>query len=346
MLGALSLTACSDDDDDDSSAPTDSFNSVCIINRGNSGANNASISVIDLEKDSVYNNVFLAANNRDMGELNQDAVRYGSKIYVTVYGSNLIEVLDSKTYKSLATIQPQAGKPGKPRDIEAHEGKLYVSLYEGYVAKIDTASLAIEDSIYVGPNPEDVTIANGQLYVAVSDGYNYGNNYEYSRVAKIDLATFKEASSIKVIVNPCNLAKDNSGNVFVVSMGNYADIPATIQKIDAKDSVSTIGEATLIACYGNTLYSIDAPWGKEEIRYISYNTLTGEVVNNDFISDKTNAPANPTGISFNPKNGEMFIGSYAAPNDYKSNGFVLRFNADGSFKAKYNVGVDAHGFVF
>lgn len=348
MMGAVSLTACSDDDDDEPNPQQAEKNSntVCIVNAGKFKQNNSTISIIDLDSSKVYNDCFANANSRGLGDTGQDAVRYGDKIYIAVYGSNTIEVVDGKTLKSLKTIQPAEGKPGNPRDIVAHDGKVYVSLYDGYVAKIDTASLAIEDSIAVGPNPEEMTVANGNLYVAISDGMNYANGYaDGLAVSKIDLKSFKEIAKIDVLVNPTKITSDKSGNVFVISMGNYADIPATVQKIDSKDNVTAVAEATLMACNDNTLYTINAPYGATEMNFVSINTLTGETVSNAFISGEE-TPANPTAISINPKNGNIFIGSYLSASDYASNGYVLEFKADGTFKAKYNVGVAPVGFIY
>ena len=346
MMGAVSLTACSDDDDDEpNNAPEEKINSVFVVNSGSMGSNDASISIIDLDSNKVYNNCFVNATGRQLGDTGQDAVRYGNRIYIAVSGSNTIEVIDRKTLKSVKTIQPAEGKPGTPRDILAYGGKIYVSLYDGYVAKIDTASLAIEDSIAVGPNPEEMTIANGYLYVANSDGLNYGNAYENGKsVSKIDLKEFKELSKIEVIVNPCKLASDKDGNVFVISIGDYGTIPATIQKIDKNDKVSKIGEGTLMACYENTLYTINAPYGAATIDFVSYNTTNGTVEKANYISGEE-LPSNPCGMNVNPQSGEIYIGSYDGFN-YTSDGFVFEYSANGTFKAKYNVGVGPIGIAF
>ncbi|MBO4805055.1 MAG: hypothetical protein J5554_03350 [Paludibacteraceae bacterium] len=349
MMGAVSLTACSDDDDDEpNNAPKEKFNAVLVVNSGSMGQNDASISVIDLDSNKVYNNSFFKANDKRLGDTGQDAVRYGNKIYIAVSGSNTVEVIDGKTFKTVKSITPAEGYPGSPRDILAYGGKIYVSLYDGYVAKIDTASLAFEDTVAVGPNPEEMTIANDYLYVANSDGLNYNNSYENGKsVSKIDLKTFKETSKIEVLVNPCKLASDKSGNVFVISMGNYYDIPATIQKIDKKDKVTKIGEATLMACYENTLYTINAPFGATTIDFISYNTTDGKVAKENYLNATAEElPNNPCGISVNPNDGNIFIGSYVSSADYTSDGNVFEYKADGTFKAKYNVGVGPIGFAY
>lgn len=344
MMGAVSFTACEDDEESNDVKLTDV---AYVLNEGSMGSNNASLSSISFKDTTSHPSQFAAVNGRNLGDTGQDALRYGGKIYIAVYGSNTIEVVDGATLKSVKTIQPEAGKPGSPRSLAGDKGNVYVSLYDGYVAKIDTATLAITDSIYVGPNPEEGTIANGNLYVAVSDGMNYANGYENGKyVSKIALDSFKVASKISVAVNPTKVTSDNSGNVFVISMGNYFDIPATVQKITKEDYVTAIGSATLMTCDNNTLYTINAPYGASKIDFVSYNTATGAKESDAFISGTADElPANPTSISVVPGNGNILIGSYLTASDYSSNGYVFEF-VEGAFKAKYNVGVGPRKIIY
>lgn len=344
MLGMVSFTACDDEDDD---LKKSSNKVIYVLNEGSWNNNNASVSAIDPTDGSSYYYQFAAANGRNLGDTGQDILRYGGKIYIAVSGSNTIEVVDGNSLTSIKTIKPESGKPGNPRGLAASDGKIYVSLYDGYVAKIDTTSLAFEDSIAVGPNPEEITIANGCLYVAISDGWNSGNGYPNGKyVSKIGLDSFKVASKIDVIVNPNKMASDKSGNVFVISWGNYIDIPSTVQKIDKNDNVSVLGKATYMTCYENTLYTINAPFGDPSIEYISYNTISGSVESSSFISGTADEmPSNPTCVSVNPKNGNILIGSYLTAADYLSNGYVYEY-ADGSFKARYNAGVGPRKILY
>lgn len=345
MMGVASFTACEDDDDE--LTPSSNGNVVYVINEGSMGNNNASVSSIDLTDGNSYYFQFAAANGRNLGDTGQDAIRYGGKIYIAVSGSNTIEVVDGKSLASVKTIKPETGKPGNPRALAASDGKVYVSLYDGYVAKIDTTTLAIVDSIAVGPNPEEITIANGNLYVTVSDGLNWSAGYDNGKyVSKIGLDSFKVASKINVLVNPTEITSDKAGNVFVISMGNYGDIPATVQKIDKNDSVTVVGRATLMACYENTLYTVNAPYDVPAIEFVSYNTATGVKESDAFITGSADQiPTNPHSISVNPKNGNIFIGSYLTAADYLSNGYVYEY-ANGAFKARYNAGVGPRKFVY
>lgn len=344
MMGVASFTACEDEEDD---LKKSSNKVIYVLNEGSWNNNNASVSAIDPTDGSSYYYQFAAANGRNLGDTGQDILRYGGKIYIAVSGSNTIEVVDGNSLTSIKTIKPESGRPGNPRGLAASDGKIYVSLYDGYVAKIDTTSLAFEDSIAVGPNPEELTIANGCLYVAISDGLNSGNGYPNGKyVSKIGLDSFKVASKIDVIVNPNKMASDKSGNVFVISWGNYIDIPSTVQKIDKNDNVSVLGKATYMTCYENTLYTINAPFGAPSIEYVSYNTISGSVESSSFISGTADEmPSNPTCVSVNPKNGNIMVGSYLAANDYLSNGYVYEY-ANGAFKARYNAGVGPRKFVY
>ena len=344
MMGVASFTACEGEEDD---LKKSSNKVIYVLNEGSWNNNNASVSAIDPTDGSSYYYQFAAANGRNLGDTGQDILRYGGKIYIAVSGSNTIEVVDGNSLTSIKTIKPESGKPGNPRGLAASDGKIYVSLYDGYVAKIDTTSLAFEDSIAVGPNPEEITIANGCLYVAISDGLNSGNGYPNGKyVSKIGLDSFKVASKIDVIVNPNKMASDKSGNVFVISWGNYIDIPSTVQKIDKNDNVSVLGKATYMTCYENTLYTINAPLGAPSIEYVSYNTISGSVESSSFISGTADEmPSNPTCVSVNPKNGNIMVGSYLAANDYLSNGYVYEY-ANGAFKARYNAGVGPRKFVY
>ena len=65
-----------------------------VLNEGNWGGNEASLSRINLTSGAITNNVFSTANGRDLGDVAQDLVVYGTKAYVTVSFSNTVEIIN------------------------------------------------------------------------------------------------------------------------------------------------------------------------------------------------------------------------------------------------------------
>lgn len=75
-------------------------NTVLVLNEGSWGANNAGISKVDLTNNSADNTWFDNANGRGLGDVAQDMIKYGSRVYATVSFSNSIEAINPTTGKS------------------------------------------------------------------------------------------------------------------------------------------------------------------------------------------------------------------------------------------------------
>ena len=59
-------------------------------------------------------------------------------MYIAMYTSNVIWVVEPETLGIIKSIQP-TGEATLPRALAAKNGKVYVSMYTGYVACVDTA---------------------------------------------------------------------------------------------------------------------------------------------------------------------------------------------------------------
>lgn len=171
----------------------------------------------------------------------------------------------------------------QPRYLVAHNGKVYVTFYDGNVARIDTATLEIEAVAKVGRNPEQLAVYNGSLYVANSGGMDYSTSLGYDKtVSVVDVETFTEVKKIDVVCNPAVVVASENG-VYVASYGNYYDIPSTLQFINADGDVSVVEKCCNMTevCYNSgVLYGFfsqyDENWNAT-ITYMSYNPVTGAV---------------------------------------------------------------------
>ena len=310
------------------------------------GSNNAGLSCFNLNTLTMTVDTFMNVNERGLGDTANDMIVYGSKMYIAVYGSSIIEVTDLSG-KSIKQIK-SSGDALLPRFFTANEGKVYVSLYDGYVARLDTASLEIEQKVKVGRNPEQLVVANNKLYVANSGGLDYNTPVGYDKtVSVIDLASFQETKKIEVVTNPVNLVTDSQGDVYLVSMGDYGAIPNTFQRIDSEtDEVTTITEtnATEMASVGDKLYMIysqyDANWN-QVISFISYDAINEKVISDNFITDGTSIDK-PYKIGADPTTGYIYI----TASDYKTNGDVYAFDASGKKLFQFEVGLNPVKAVF
>ena len=341
MMLPAAFAAC-DDNENPEDTPEGFYvkKGVYVYNSGNQGsAIEGSLSVLEPETGKVTANAFTAVNARSLGNTVQDGTVLGRNLYIAVFESNTIEVADKNTLLSVAQIKP-AQPEGQPRDIVTDGKYLYASLYTGSVARIDPATNTIDKTVKVGPNPEEMAVVGNYLYVTNSDGNNYANNYANGKtVSKVNLTTFTEEKKISVGLNPTKIAADQSGKLFVLCMGNYGDTPASIWAIDAQDQAADWQKpATLMAADGNTLYTINAPYGGS-VEYTAYDTRSGSVEKQGFVATPVDSPA---GIAVNPQNGNLFISSYTLVDgfaSYNTPGYVNEYTPDGTLVKRYDAGV-------
>lgn len=192
LTSAALFTACDDKDNSPKYYPVVVTNGAYVICGGNQSSNiNSSVTYVDYATKTAAQNQFRAKNGRQLGLTANDAVVYGSKMYVVVTEEQTIEVLDAKTLMSLKQIKltQLAGEVQgfNPRHITAADGKIFVSTYgsskadwdsyttsgNGYVAAIDTLNYSLAKVYAAGCYPEGVYVFGNSLFVANSD-YSMG----------------------------------------------------------------------------------------------------------------------------------------------------------------------------
>lgn len=346
LLCALSFTACSDDDSSPSKPSIDTYSDAAayVICQGNyyGGGINGTLGTISANytfTDSIFSNV----NAQSLGSTPQDGVAYGSRLYIAVYQSNVVFAVNRSTMKLEKTLQVS-----QPRDIVADGNYVYVSNYDGNITRIDTTSYSTTN-IAVGPNPEEMVVANGNLYVVNSDGINYPSMENGKSVSVINLSTFTENRKISVGLNPTKIAVDASGNVFLIAMGNYGDVPSIVQKISPDNSVNTdFARGTMMAIKDNKLYLVNVVFGSATT-YKTINTITGDVESESFVGTDSGVEY-VSGININPSNGDIYLLSdhlaASGYGDYSSPGYIKRYSSTGTLLNTIEVGIHPVSVVF
>ena len=237
-----------------------------------------------------------------------------------------------------------------PRHFATQSGKVYVTLFDGYLACIDTTSMSIVNQVKVGRNPEGVAIANNQLYVANSGGMDFNTETGYDKtVSVVNVNNFSVSQSLEVTINPAILAADSKGDVYLISNGNYNDVPATLQRIDAQTQevtvISEVSGATYMSMYNDKLYVIcsqyDSNWN-QTANCIVYDAVTEKVITENFVTDGTNINS-AYSISVDPTTGNVYMGM----SDYVNTGDMYVFSPQGKLIKQFETkGLNPIGAFF
>lgn len=319
-------------------------NGLYLLNEGNMGSNKASLDYYDYSAGIYRKNIYSQANpsaTLGLGDVGNDIQIYGSRLYIVVNGSNKVEVLNVKTAKKIGQIDiPNC------RYITFNKNKAYVTAYEGYVAVIDTASLAIDTKITVGQQPEEMAVVGSKLYVVNSGGYNYPN-YEHT-VSVIDLETNKELKRIDVDINLHHLKADQYGDIYVTSRGDYGAISSNLYCIDTKTDLVKKKfniSASEICIDKDFAYTYSVEWnnatGSNTISYTKINVKDETLVPGNFIIDGTDKKiVIPYGLAVDPLSGDIYV---TDAKDYVSPGTLYVFDKTGTKKFEVTTGdIPAH----
>lgn len=298
-----------------------------VLNQGGYGKNNSTLTYFNFTNRVLVPDQFTVANTTKLGDTGNDLGIYGSKMFIIVNNSDLIDIVNAKTAKLVKQINLY-----QPRSVVFYNNSAFVTSYSGTVSVIDTASLTITKTITVGNNPEGMAIANGKLYVANSGGYD---PTPATTVSVIDLATLTELKKVTVIIDPVSVTADTYGNVYVLSYG-FKTATAGMTIIDSKTDVvkpapaTNLGYSIPIYAQGDFVYypTIDG-------KIVVYNAKTQAVSSANFITDDTKITT-PFAISGDPSTGEIFV---TDAKDYSSNGIFYAFGKEGKAEYKIETGI-------
>jgi YVTN family beta-propeller protein len=209
------LVSCSDPTNSENDVNV-SLTGVFILNEGNFGASNGTLSFYDPQQKTVQNNIFQNINSRDLGDVVQSMTIIDSLGYIVVNNSATIEIISLQTWLSKGTINLSGASPRILAPVSG--SKAYVSnLYSGNVLIIDPGMGSVSGTITVGTNPDAIVIAEGKAYVA-NHGYGWDNT-----ISVIDTETDQVINTIFVADNPAGMDRDEFGNIHVYCSGNYVD---------------------------------------------------------------------------------------------------------------------------
>lgn len=315
-----------------------------LLNEGNMGSNKCTLDFLDLGTGCYLRNIYPERNPgvaKELGDVGNDLGIYGSKLYIIVNCSHKVEVVDARSGVRIGQIDiPNC------RYIRFHKGKAYVSSYVGPVAigndspkgavyEIDTLSLAINRTVTVGYQPEEMEIVDDLLYVANSGGYRppeYDNT-----VSVVRLSDLRQIDRITVGRNPGRLRKDRYDRLWVTSRGDNTTGSGLLQMLAYDPKKGKMGVAKQFdirisnMAIHNDLLLYFAPstsgTGNSNSTYGVIDIVSGEKISDNFITDGTDKEITiPYGIAIMPESGNILL---TDAKNYVSSGTLYCFSPEG-----------------
>ena len=313
---------------------TPSVEGVYVLNEGNFGKNNSSLSFYVPDSNRVYQNVFKKVNGRNLGDTGNDILIAGGIAFIVVNNSDKIEVIRVGTHESIGTILLPGASPYK-MTIAAGKG-FVTNLWRNAVSVIDLSSMQVViDSIPVGLNPTAILGYGDKVYVCNS---GFGKD---KTVSVIDASLNIVEKTITVFDNPSALWISN-GKLWVLCSGDYGDysnpnddtfgklFAIDIQTDQVVDSIDIGGHPFRLVINENYAYTI------KDGGIARINLQTKEVEEN-FI------PGNFYSIGFDPVNRLLYC---ADAKDYQQNGEVFIYDLSGKKVGSFEAGIIPGSFGF
>lgn len=342
-LSGLFLTACTNDDD--ISTPLGAYdNGVLILNQGNFGGGNSSISFWSNDFSSFEFNAFSSVNpSVPLGDTAQDLGFYEDKAYIVVNLSNTIQVVNRYTLEHLTTISTGLSNP---RYIAFANGNAYVTNWgdasnaeDDYVAVINLTSNSITSSIPVTEGPERILEHNDKLYIAHMGGYGFGNTISVIQTGS------NAVTSIEVGDVPNSMVLANN-DLYVLCGGKPSwaepETSGSLVKINLSTSTVTAALPFLLGNHPSNLIFHD-----NKFYYTVDSNVFSKTILENTIPSTPIFNTSPQGVygvySFAIANNKIYVGDAA---DYNSNGKVYIYSLTGTLENQETVGVIPGGFYF
>lgn len=326
------FSSCEDNEDNEPEniidPVSDEIKKVFILSEGNWDANDATLGIYYPNAENNYqSDVYTLQNNEKLGDVGQDLISYGGRLYLSVFGSSYLAKLDSEG----KVVEKYSFKTeeGQPRYLAAKDGFIYVSLYSGQVAKFDTTSISAPKAfVEVGPHPEEICIKDNTLYAAIAGDYTV--KYD-NRIAVIELSNFSLKEHIEVAEDPTNVIAFGD-NLYVIHYNTTTWTQEILEVNPKTKEYSVFALGTKFVTDGIDFYYVNSTFVGDGV----YQTEFYKKGSTEAFLDLTSTPELKTAMIYlfniDDSNGDFYIGTAG----YKTFGEIYRFSRDGKFIEKFS----------
>ena len=340
LMVGMSFTACSDGEEPEVIVEPVEYPNY-ILNEGHWGANNAGIAMFKHPAHEVVTkDIYQKSNGKKMGDVANALMEEDDNLYVLLNGSKYVARLDLNV-KEQARYTFAEGE-GEPRCMDVEDGYAYVTQYGGQVTKLNIQDMTLADTFKGGDNLEGIVAKDGKLYVANSYKADGSGGFIYNKVVfVVNAQTMALENSIDVVDNPTKMF-EMVGKIYLISAGNYGDVPGALQVIDPETNTSKVilNDVTKITeGFDGLIYGMrstyDANWQPVN-SFFTYNPKTGAISETSFLQDAPSVLASSAIylLEVDEKGGFIYIGT----TDYQNTGTIYAFDKNGKLFHSFDSG--------
>ncbi|HTE33723.1 MAG TPA: DUF5074 domain-containing protein [Chryseolinea sp.] len=329
--------------DNNENKPSGKFDDgVFVVNEGNFGTANGTISFISESNGAVTQDLFGSENNGlALGDVVQSMTIHDDLAYIVVNNSNKMEVVQRSTFVSSYTLNGLA----LPRYFTVLDGKGYVTEWvsftdPGRVSIVDLDAHAVTGSITTDFGAENIIAYQNLLYVS---------NTFTNTVSVLDPVAKKVIKTIEVGSAPGSFMIDAQGLIWVICGGNYQSDDGKLVQIDPAKSNDENSEsvAKTVELSMNVSTKAVINKGKDKIFFFVGTSVYG-VNTTDTAAPSaslfTTAEASSFyGIGIDPETDILYL---ADAGGFDANGTVYRYSTSGVLVDHVEAGLGPNGFAF
>lgn len=309
-----------------------SAHQVLVINEGNYGWGNASVSVYDDSNGSIVADYFKSQNNLNLGDVCQSVTKFNGHYYIVINNSGKIIEVNGQDFKQEHVI---TGFNSPRYILPLSYNKAYVSdLYANSIQVVDLNQHIIIKSIPCSGWTEQMVQWYNKVFVT-----NIKSNYCYVVDATSDLIT----DSILVGKGAASLALDQNSKLWILSGGNATDnINGRLLRVDP---LSLQVEWSQSFASGESPKNLCFNAARDTLYYLNNGVFLMSIQN-------TQLPVTPLiqmgnklfyGLGIHPTNNQIYVSDAI---DYVQSSKVMIYSPSGQWMSAFSAGVNANGFVF
>jgi hypothetical protein len=339
-LLSLTFTSCENDGGGENEIQVEG---IYVVNEGQFGNNNGSITLMEPESGDVIPNYFEDENARTPGDVVQDLSFSQNEGYIVVNNSKKVEIVDKSTFETVDVINA-ISYPRQFLAINTDKGYLTngssADSSRGHLLVINLNDHTITDSIEVGRGPESMVKVNNKVFVTNGGGFKRDNTVDV-----IDAPSDEVTKTVEVGYIPTDIVKDKNNDVWVFCKGlsSYqtgGPTPSKLVKIGSDNYQTTSYDIGKISSYGNYLLAIGP--NEETLYFAGEKGIYEMKVSGSEVPVEPVISRIPYGLDVNPENGNI----YCLTANFETRGYAYRYNSDYQLKDSTQVGYNPNAVVF